>query len=53
MIENIYLVGNQNPLGEELNVVNRAFRIFAEWNVVGSDVEEVFGMKLWDLTHRI
>lgn len=30
LIENIYLVGNQNPLGEELNVVNRAFRIFAE-----------------------
>lgn len=48
-----YLVWNKNPLWEESSVVNRAFKVFAEWNAVGSDVEEVFGMKLWDLTHRI
>lgn len=34
-----YLIGNKNPLQEELNVVNRAFRIFAEWNAVESDVD--------------
>lgn len=41
---------NKNPLQEELNIVSRAFRIFAEWNAVELDVEEVFAMKLWDLT---
>ena len=30
---------------------NRVFRVFLEWNLVGTGVEEIFGMNLPDLLH--
>lgn len=42
---------NKNPLVQEWNVENKACRILAEWNAIGSGVEEFFGMKVRDLVH--